>query len=70
MQDKYEILIVCYESVQRLDKLVSSLSRLDKERIRLHFSVDGSPRQSELVEAIEELKSIFEIGMIIRIHSK
>ena len=66
MQDKYEILIVCYESVQRLDKLVSSLSRLDKKRIRLHFSVDGSPKQSVLVEAIEELKSVFEIGMIIR----
>lgn len=65
-QSKYEILIACYKSVQRLDTLISSLNLLDKNRIRLHFSVDGSSEQSEVVSAIEELKDIFDIGLIIR----
>lgn len=61
----YDILIACYKSVQRLDKLVSSLALLDKSRFKLHFSIDYSSKQSEVAEAIEELKDVFNIGLII-----
>jgi hypothetical protein len=46
--------------------LISSLAELNRERFKLHFSIDHSPNQNEIVEAIEELSSLFHIGVVIK----
>jgi len=38
---------------------------LDKSRFKLHFSIDHSTEQPRIVEAIEDLKEIFSVGLII-----
>lgn len=64
-ETRYHIVVACYDSVKRLDKLISSLAQLDKDRFVLHFSVDQSPNQDKVVAALEDLRSVFTIGKLI-----